>query len=184
MKLDNLEQLSYRLGIDRHQLSRLLNDHNSQSEQCYQLLLQWWQQQPINGTLEGLYKVLCNTGQGYHLLDVLRNDSSYNDLKILSKQSGISEEFLNSTVVSDTKLLQGVAFELKNWCNVGRTLDLKECELQQIQYDYQHSVERGYQMLNKWGQKNGSNAKLSQLVIGLVIMSQQDALNFIKFMKK
>ena len=43
-------------------------------------------------TLEQLH-VLCNTGQGYHLFDVPRNNSSYNDLKIHSMQSGISKEW-------------------------------------------------------------------------------------------
>ena len=181
MILDSLEQVAYRLSIDRHQMFKLQKEHSTQSEQCYQLLIQWWQQ-PTKSTLEDLYTALCITGQGHCLLDVLKHDSDYNDLKIVSKRSRISEEVLKGEAGSDPNLLQGVAVELKNWCSVGRTLELKESELQQIHYDYQHSIERGYQMLNKWGQKNGSAAKLSQLVIGLLIMDQHDALHFLKCM--
>jgi len=182
--LDSLEQVAYHLNIDKHQVLKLQMEYSSQSELCYQLLLHWWQQQqPTESNLEHLYMALCITGQGDCLLDVLKHDNDYNNLKTVSKQSGIDEEVLKGEVGSDINLLQGVAVELKNWCYVGRALELKESELQQIQYDYQQSIERGYQMLNKWRQKNGSAAKFSQLVIGLLIMNQLDAVDFLKCKK-
>ena len=119
--LDRLEQVAYHLNIDKHQVLKLQMEHSSQSELCYQLLLHWWQQQqPTESNLEHLYMALCITGQGDCLLDVLKHDSDYNNIKTVSKQSGIDEEILKGGVGSDTNLLQGVAVELKNWCYVGR----------------------------------------------------------------
>jgi len=91
----------------------------------------------------------------------------------------IQKEVLASAVKSN--LLIDISQTLcKEWRDVGRLLDLKQKDIDEIECNIGPEGERAYQMLCKWKEKTGSSAKLFHLVAALSKANQNDAIVMVK----
>jgi len=184
MKIIRIERVVEELGYDCDYIDRLRADYrDAHSEVCYQALLQWWERPLHNSStrLKQLHRSLCKTGQPNCLQKVFREDEYYKRITYVSRESGIAEQTLARDIDGNQNLLNDIARYLSgNWRTVGRLLDLEECEIEEIQSDYRKSAERAYRMLDRWRQKKGSAAKVSQLAAALLIVNKYEALKVIE----
>ena len=86
--------------------------------------------------------------------------------------------------VIDDDVLRGVLLDVATkltakWRHVGRVVGLDDSDIDEIQCDNGKVRERAYQMLRKWRDKDGSSAKLSQLVIALLIVRQPKVITYL-----
>jgi len=185
MEMNKFELVARHLGFEENQIIRIQEDYDTRHERCYQMLREWWQNAPIQSpaTLEELHRVMCFTDQGNCLPRILDRNVKYEDIEWLSKATNISEKSLRYTVKDSTAmntLLSDVATKLAaTWRQVGRAIGIDDCELDEIQCDYQKVIERAYQMLRRWREKYGSSALVSQLAIALLIVDQSKIISLI-----
>ena len=61
-----------------------------------------------------------------------------------------------------------------NWKQLGRALDLPDADLDQIDHDCHFLLEKSYQMLIKWMEREGSAATYGNLAKGLNEVGKKD----------
>ena len=184
MEMTQFEFVARYLGFDENNISRLQEDHDTRHERCYQMLREWWENSSSPATLEELHRALCSTNQENCLPKILETQDNYENVEYLSGITDIPERILRHTVIDDDVLcgvLLDVATKLTaKWRHVGRVVGLDDSDIDEIQCDHNKVRERAYQMLRKWWNKDGSSAKLSQLVIALLIVRQRDIITYLK----
>ena len=86
---------------------------------------------------------------------------SQDDFQRILDEEGIKDLLL----MTNTPLLQDVAFLLQEWKPLARYLNLDEPTIVQIEEDYRDNYnEQKYQCLYKWVQLNGKDATLVSLL--------------------
>ena len=83
------------------------------------------------------------------------------DFQQILEEEGIKDVLL----MTNTPLLQDVAFHLQEWKTLARYLNLDEPTIKQIEEDHRDCYnEQKYQCLYKWVQLNGKDATLVSLL--------------------
>ena len=183
MEMTQFEFVARHLGFDKNSIIRLQEDYDTRDERCYQMLREWWENSSSAATLEELHKALCSTNQENCLPEILELNISYESVEYLSSTTDIPERILRDTVIDDD-VLRGVLLDVATkltakWRHVGRVVGLCDTDIDEIQCDHDKVRERAYQMLRKWWDKCGSSAKLSQLVIALLIVHKRDVITYL-----
>ena len=188
MEMTQFEFTARHLGFNKNHIVRLQEEYDTYDERCYQMLRRWhWEdssKQSVTATLEELHKALCSTNQENCLPEILELNISYESVEYLSSTTDIPERILRDTVIDDD-VLRGVLLDVATkltakWRHVGRVVGLCDTDIDEIQCDHDKVRERAYQMLRKWRDKDGSSAKLSQLVVALLIVHKQDVITYLK----
>ena len=185
MEMTRFEFIARYLGFDKNDVVRLQEDYNTRDERCYRMLREWWDNSTKESpaTLEELHRALCLTDQGNCIPELLKRNDNYKNIEYLSNVTKLTEKMLNSTINGNTTILSVVAAKLTKkcaWRHVGRLVGLDDSEIDEIENDCDKCIEKAYQMLRRWGEKYGSSAKLSQLVIALLIVRQPNTITYLK----
>ena len=183
MEIIRFEFVARHLGLDENDIGRLQEDYETRDERCYQMLQEWQKNSSSPATLEELHRALCLTNQENCLPKILETHDNYESVEYLSSITDIPEKILSNTVTDD--VLRGVLLDVATkltakWRHVGRVVGLDDNDIDEIQCDHDKVRERAYQMLRRWRDKRGSSAKLSQLVIALLIVHKQDIITYLK----
>ena len=182
MEMSYFKFVARHLGFNKNHIVKLQEKYETYEERCYQMLRHWWENAPKKSpaTLEELHRALCLTDQECCLPEILEMDKDYMSIEDLSSATDIPEEILRRKVIDDDVLcgvLLDVATQLTaKWRHVGRVVGLCDTDIDEIQCDHNNVTERAYQMLRKWRDKDGSSAKLSQLVVALLIVHKRDVI--------
>ena len=186
MEMSYFKFVARHLGFSKNRIVRLQEEYDTYDERCYQMLRQWWENAPkiSPATLEELHRALCLTDQEFCLPEVLKLNKDYMSIEHLSSTTDIPERILRHTVIDDD-VLRGVLLDVATkltakWRHVGRVVGLDDSDIDEIQCDHDKVRERAYQMLRKWWNKDGSSAKLSQLVVALLIVHELKVITYLK----